>query len=187
MDTKQQEQENTEQEQSEGRQNRLVEIYKLHAQLINDISNRQTATSRFYATLMSALLVIFFTFLQRQEDLFPADIDRKTIIGYSMLIMGYLGILLSLIWAFSIRFYNSMISYKYKVLKKLETKLEFQFFAHEWKNVDKRISGIPYQLLPKVEILIPYFFLFLFILTVVVSFILLSERIGHLLKHIFNG
>ena len=44
MDTTPQEQLNPEQEQSEARKNRLVEIYKLHAQLASDSSNRLAAT-----------------------------------------------------------------------------------------------------------------------------------------------
>ena len=162
MDIKQQEQVQPESEQSDARKDQLLEIYKLHAQLVNDISNRQNTTSRFYATLISAVLVIFFTFLQHKDQLIPGDPDGKISYGYSLLIVGFLGTMLSLVWGFSIGFYKSMVNYKYEVLKKLEAKLEFQFFEQEWENVDKRISGVPYQLLSKMEILIPYIFLIVF-------------------------
>ena len=187
MDTNPQEEVAPEQEQVEGEKNQLLEIYKLHAQLAGDISNRQSTASRFYATLISAILVIFFSFLQHKDNLLPGDPSGNIALGYSMLIVGYLGALLSLIWAFSIRFYNTMNRHKYEVLKKLEAKLEYQFFAQEWKHTDKRIQGIPYELISKTVIYIPYAFLLLFIILTVVGLLLSAERVSYLLKHIFNG
>ena len=80
-----------------------------------------------------------------------------------------------------------MSRHKYEVLKKLEAKLEFQFFAQEWKHTNKRIQGIPYELLSKTVIYIPYAFLLLFIILTVIGLLLSAERVSYLLKHIFNG
>ena len=158
MDTNPQEQVDTEQGQVEG--NQLLEIYKLHAQLASDIGNRLTTTNRFYPTLMSGLLAIFFAFLQRADVLFPEGTNNKeSIIGYSIIAVGYFGFILSMIWFISIRYYYRMISQKYKVLLELEAKLEFPFFEKEWGDT----KNIPYRRLSLFETLIPYAFSFVFL------------------------
>ena len=159
MDINPQEQVNTEQEQV-AEKNQLLEIYKLHAQLASDISNRLTTTNRFYPTLMSGLLAIFFAFLQRTDVLFPEGTPNKeNLIGYSIIAVGYFGIILSLIWFISIRYYYQMISKKYDVLLELEAKLDFHFFQKEWGVPKNRL----YRRLSLFEILIPYAFTLVFI------------------------
>ena len=110
MDINPQEQVDSEQEQVEEK-NQLLEIYKLHAQLASDIGNRLTTTNRFYPTLMSGLLALFFAFLQRADVFFPQETDKKEYyIGVAIMAVGYFGVMLSLIWFISIRYYYRMIS-----------------------------------------------------------------------------
>ena len=140
--------------------NQLLEIYKLHAQLASDISNRLTTTNRFYPTLMSGLLAIFFAFLQRADVLFPEGTNNKeSIIGYSIIAVGYFGFILSMIWFISIRYYYRMISKKYKVLLELEAKLEFPFFEKEWGDTE----NMSYSRLSRFETFIPYAFTLVFL------------------------
>lgn len=149
-----------EQEQVEGKENQLLEIYKLHAQLASDVGNRLTTTNRFYPTLMSGLLAIFFAFLQRTDVLFPEETDNKeSLIGYAIIAVGYFGAALSVIWFISIRYYYRMISKKYKVLLELEAKLEFPFFEKEWGDT----KNIPYRQLSLFETFIPYAFSLVFL------------------------
>lgn len=149
-----------EQGQTNVKQDQLLEIYKLHAQLASDIGNRLTTTNRFYPTLMSGLLALFFAFLQRADVLFPGETDNKEeFIGYSIIAVGYFGTMLSLIWFISIRYYYRMISKKYDVLLELEAKLEFPFFQKEWGG----IKETPYRQLSFFETFIPYAFTLVFI------------------------
>lgn len=92
---------------------------------------------------MSGLIALFFGFLQRKDIIIPKEADEKTIIAMSTFAVGYFGLLLSLIWFISIRYYYRVISRKYEVLKNLETNLDFHFFAEEWKllNIDK-VEGV---------------------------------------------
>ena len=160
MNTNQQKQVDTEQEQVEGKEIQLLEIYKLHAQLASDIGNRLTTTNRFYPTLMSGLLALFFAFLQRADILFPEGTNNKEeIIGYSIIAVGYFGTMLSLIWFISIRYYYRMISKKYDVLLELEAKLEFPFFEKEWGGT----KSAPYRRLSFFETFIPYAFALVFV------------------------
>ena len=148
------------QEQVEVKENQLLEIYKLHAQLASDLSNRLTTTNRFYPTLMSGLLAIFFAALQRADVLFPQETENKEyLIGISITAVGYFGATLSLIWFISIRYYYRIISKKYEVLLELETELEFPFFKIEWENTE----NTPYSRLSRFETLIPYAFALVFI------------------------
>ena len=181
MDTEQQEQLETKQEQSEGAKNRLLEIYKLHAQLASDISNRQNTTSRYYATLISALLVIFFTFIQYKNKLLPGDPDGKIALGYSLLIIGFLGMLLSLTWVLSINYLALMSVRKHTILKILESKLEFQFLAQE-RNLGKEKTesedvDLTYLALPNAEKSIAYAFLILFGLLTLIGLWITFERL----------
>ena len=184
MDTKQQEQVQPEHEESDARKNQLLEIYKLHAQLAGDISNRQNTTSRFYATLISALLVVLLTFLQHKGGLFPEDPDGKIALTYSVLIIGFLGMLLSLIWALSITYHTLVSSRKYIILMKLESELEFQFFAQE-SELTQQEKDIPFRQLSKVETYIPYAFLILFGVLTLFGLGFYLERIIYLFKQIF--
>ena len=146
-------------EQSNRNQDQLIEIYKLHAQLASDISNRLTTTNRFYPTLMSGLLAIFFAVLQRADVLFPQDTENKEyLIGFSIVAVGYFGAALSVIWFFSIRYYYRMISKKHEVLLELEAKLEFPFFEKEWGGTE----NTPYSRLSRFETFIPYAFTLVF-------------------------
>lgn len=140
--------------------NQLLEIYKLHAQLASDISNRLTTTNRFYPTLMSGLLAIFFAALQRADVLFPQETENKEyLIGFSIVAVGYFGAALSLIWFISIRYYYRMISKKHEVLLELEAKLEFPFFEKEWGDTE----NTPYSRLSRFETFIPYAFTLVFL------------------------
>ena len=168
MDTEQQEQLETRQERSEGEKNRLLETYKLHAQLASDISNRQNTTSRYYATLISALLVILFTFLQQKDKLLPGDPEGKIALGYSLLIVGFLGMILSLTWIFSIGYHTLANVRKYIILIELESELEFQFFTQE-QEMRKQKTDLGGSTLSKAETYTPRFFLFLFGILIVLG------------------
>ena len=191
MDTKQQKQLETEQEVAEGKKGQLLEIYKLHSQLASNISNRRTTIHRFYQIILSGLLLIFFTFLQR-EDLIsvevPAEVPAeeskdestsKRSIGPSML-LGYIGMLLSWMWFISINSYLQEGTRKYEVLKKLEAKLEYQFFTQEWELLGEKRKHLPYNRLFWSEICVPVVFFAFFVALFVVRIAEAHE------KHIFS-
>ena len=119
-------------ENMDGKQERLVEIYKLQAQLTNNISNRRTTTNRFYIVVMSGLILIFSTFLQNKDKL-PTELLNIVSIEQLIVILGVLGLSLSWIWCISVNSYLRVNSRKYEALKKLEDELEYQFFKDEWE------------------------------------------------------
>ena len=164
MDTQQQEESETKKEPSESEKNRSIEIYKLHAQLASDLSNRLTATNRFYPTVMSGLIVIYFTFLQRKGAIFPDESMNALVVGISTITIGILGVLFSGVWLFSIESYLERISRKYEILKKLEDEFEFQFFRQEWELLGEKRKKVSYEQLSQFELSLPIAFLVIFIL-----------------------
>ena len=163
MDTQQEELE-TEKEPSEAEKNRFIEIYKLHAQLASDLSNRLGATNRFYPAIMSGLIVIYFTFLQHKGAIFPDKSMNALVVGISTITIGNLGALFSAVWLFSIESYLERISRKYEILKKLEGKFDFHFFRQEWEPLGEKRKKVPYEQLSQFEFGLPFAFLVIFFL-----------------------
>ena len=163
VDTEQQEGLETEEALSEAEKNRLLEIYKLHAQLTSDSGNRLAATNRFYPVVMSGLLIIYFTFLQRKGVIFPDVSIDNWVIGVSTIIIGVLGVLFSGMWLYSFQVHLGRISQKYEILKKLEDEFEFQFFKQEWELLGEKRKKVSYEQLFQFQLYIPRVFLIIFI------------------------
>ena len=145
---------NEELEQSDGNKDQLIEIYKLHTQLVNNISNRRVTTNRFYQVLLSGLIVVFIAFLQNKNDA-VVQLPIESVIE----ILGALGLLLSWSWCMSVESYLLLNSRKYDVLKKLEDKLDYQFFKEEWDLLGENKQNLTYKELSKSERSVPDLFL----------------------------
>ena len=144
----------------DGKQDRLIEIYKLQAQLANNISNRRTTTNRFYLLVMSALTVIFSALL-RNLDKLPKELVDIVSVEWIIVSLGVLGITLSWIWCLSINAYLRVNSRKYKALNKLEDALEYQFLKSESEFLGDIEKGTTYWQRSLIELTTPgVFFLF---------------------------
>lgn len=153
---------NENQEELDGKQNRLIEIYKLQSQLANNISNRRTTTNRFYLLVMSALTVIFSAFLQNIDKL-PNEVVDVVSVEWIIVSFGVLGITLSWIWCLSINSYLRVNSRKYKALNKLEDELEYKFFKEESEFLGRIEKGTTYWQRSLIELTIPGIFFLLFV------------------------
>lgn len=159
---------NEEQNESvDGRQERLIEIYKLQAQLTNSVSNRRTTTNRFYIVIMSGLILIFSTFLQNTDKL-PAELLNIVSIEQLIVVLGVLGLSLSWIWCISVNSYLRVNSRKYEALKKLEDELEYQFFKNEWEFLADDEQENTYWQRSRIELTLPSLFFICF--TVLMGF-----------------
>lgn len=154
----------TKQVETHGTQDQLLEIYKLHVQQTNNMSNRRTTTSRFYQFALSGVLLIFFTVVQHKDKILPKELSDKLTAETLMIGLGYVGLLLSWIWFVSIDVYLDAISRKYDVLKKLESQLEFQFITEEWELLGEKRKKHSYRRLAMREVFLPYFFYSIFFL-----------------------
>ena len=147
----------------DSKQEQLLEIYKLQAQLVNSISNRRTTTNRFYIVVMSGLTLIFSTFLQNKDKL-PVELLSVVSIEQLIAAFGVLGLSLSWVWCISINSYLRVNSRKYEALKKLENKLEYQFFKSEWEFLPDNERENTYWQQSRIELTLPTVFFFCFTL-----------------------
>ena len=145
-------------------QDQLIEIYKIQAQFTNSISTRRTTTNRYYIVVMSGLTFVFITFLQNKDKI-PPEFLKMISFEWLIVILGAVGIALSWSWGVSINSYLRLNSRKYEVLKKLERKLEYQFFGKEWKLLGKDREYKTYWQLSANQLSVPaVFFLLFFVL-----------------------
>ena len=151
------------QEQLEARKNQLLEIYKLHTQIANSVSTRRTTINRFYQVILSGLTLISFALLQRKISVIPDDLSINVInqaildliIGQFTRYLGFFGSIFSVLWSITIDAYLRVNSRKYEVLKKLEAKLEYQFFTQEWELLGEKEKHHTYRRLALHEIYVP--------------------------------
>ena len=146
-----------EQEQTNVKQDQLLEIYKLHAQLASSASNRRNATHRFYQLVLSGILLFFFTLVQHKDKILSEELSNKLTIETLTTGLGCVGFFLSWIWFVSIDTHLDAISRKYEVLKKLETELDFPFITHEWELLGEKRKNSTYRKLAFREVFVPYF------------------------------
>ncbi|MXY29090.1 hypothetical protein F4Y59_13150 [Candidatus Poribacteria bacterium] len=128
----------------------LLEIYKLHAQLADSISNRRTMANRFYMLVLSGLSVLFSALLERQNG---------THFGGIMVGFGLLGMFLAAAWYVIIRSYRQLNTGKFKALHELEEKLTYAFFKREWELLGEGAERKNYWKLSVVETFVPIIFL----------------------------
>ena len=112
----------------------LLEIYKLHAELADRVSQRREGANRLYVSLLVGLMVFLAALLRYGTGDLPAKIVLSGI--------GIIGALLSGSWYGIIRSHRQLNSGKFKTLHELEKKLAYPFFTREWdllaEGLDRR-------------------------------------------------
>ena len=112
------------------KQDQLLEIYKLHAQLMSQAIQRQLTINRFYQiTLFGVCILLGYLFNQKAEVLLWGA--RKEELLFAAL---GLGIYFSMMWVFSVEDYLKEKSRKNEVLKNLEGQLAYQFLNFLYRN-----------------------------------------------------
>ena len=155
-----------EQGQTKTNQDQLLEIYKLHTQIANNVSTRRTTINRFYQVILSGLTLIFLALLQRKKGVIPEELSIDAINQYMVdfiieqfaVFLGVIGSTLSGLWSITIDTYLRVNSRKYEVLKKLEAKLEYQFFTQEWELLGEKEKHRTYRQLALNETCVPVVF-----------------------------
>ena len=146
---------------TDSEQDRLLEIYKLHAELADRVSQRRERTNRLYVSLYVGLVVFLATLLRFGFGDMPESLVLITI--------GSVGALLSLSWFVVIRSYKQLNSEKFRVLHDLEKQLPYQFFTLEWDPQSKGKKSNRYWKLTHVEVLLPSIFCVVFLILIAYS------------------
>ena len=131
----------------------LLEIYKLHAELADRVSQRREGANRFFVTLLTGVLVLSATILRFETNTIPFGV----LLGGT----GVLMMFLSGAWYVVIRSYRQLNSGKFKPLHELEEKLAYPFFKREWELLGHGKDISRYWKLTVVETILPIgFFVF---------------------------
>jgi len=141
----------------------LLEIYKLHVEMADRVSNRRLQTNRFYIALSSGLLALLSVIISK--DIF---------IGYGKAILisaAVLGILLCVAWVINIHSYKQLNSGKFDAILDLEQKLSYAFYTKEWELLKKGQEAKTYFQLTDVEKFIPLLMMLPYILLLIFTLV----------------
>lgn len=137
----------------DSKQQELLEIYRLHAELADSVSRQRGTANRFYMLVLSGLVVLFSALIQRQNGI-P--------LGILMVGFGLFGMLLAAAWYVVIRSYRQLNTGKFKALHELEAKLAYPFFKREWELLEEGQEQKTYWRLTIVETFVPLIFFICF-------------------------
>jgi len=128
----------------------LLEIYRLHAELADRVSQRREGANRLYVGLLMALVVFLAALLRLTPGSLPGD--AITIAACLM------GAALSASWWLVIRSYRKLNTGKLKALQELERRLAYAFFAREWELLGEGKDPARYLPLTRAEAVLPWMF-----------------------------
>lgn len=138
-----------EQEQKQQERQELLEIYKLHADLAERVSQRRDGVNRLYFSLMVSALVFASTILR-----FGPGLMEGTVVDIMLLFIWVVGSVLAVNWFYLIRSYDKLNDGQYCVLRDLEHCLAYPFITEQFKREPKGRS--PYRELSYVGAILPW-------------------------------
>ena len=147
---------------ADAEQMELLEIYRLHADLADRVSQRREGANRLYVSVLAGMV----TFLAVSMRFGTGNVPSDLMLGAA----GIFGALLSLSWFVVLRSYRQLNSGKFKALHKLEARLAFQFFKTEWDLLAEGRDRNRYWKLSVVETGLPGIFFVLFVTLALFSF-----------------
>lgn len=131
----------------------VIEQYKAKLADLGNLGARHMAMTTYYVSILTALLgVLAF------KDRKLADIDLPII-----LVVTLGGVLVSLLWAAGVAFFDGTFAVKLNVLKKIEADMPFQTFEEE-SNVTNGAHRLSWL---KTERKVPFVFAALFALVLI--------------------
>lgn len=142
----------------------LLEIYKLHSELADRVSQRREGANRLYVSLLSGILILLAAFLRYGTGAIPGWVI--------LLVGGFLGVSLSASWYIVIRSYRQLNAGKFDALHELEEKLAYPFFKREWELLEEGEKVSKYWKLTVVETFLPIVFGVLSLVSVIAAFLL---------------
>lgn len=131
-----------------------LEIYKLHSELADRVSQRRESSNRLYVSLTVGLVVFIASLFRFSAGGNPEEWLVASVSGT--------GILLSCVWWVNIRSYQQLNSAKFRVLHDLEKELAFAFFTQEWDPQSEGRRSNRYWRLTYVEAALPIIFALMF-------------------------
>lgn len=143
----------------------LLEIYKLHTELADRVSQRREGANRLHVSLLSGFLVFLAALLRFGSG----EVTTPTLLLFS----GIIGMAISGSWYIVIRSYRQLNTGKFAALDELEQKLDYPFFRREWQLLERGGNRNRYWKLTVVETFLPSIFFVLFFSFLVIALCML--------------
>ena len=137
----------------------LLELYKLHAELADRVSQRREGANRLFVSLLTGLMVFLAALLR----LGTGDLGANAV----MVFFGLAGVMLSAAWFVVIRSYRQLNTGKFEALHELEQHIPYAFFQREWELLQEGRDFRRYWRLTVVETSLPIIFFLLFLAVIV--------------------
>lgn len=142
----------------------LLEIYKLHSELADRVSQRREGANRLFVSLLTGILILLAAILRFGAGAVP--------VWVVLLAVGVLGVSLSASWYIVIRSYRQLNAGKFDALHELEGKLAYPFFKREWELLEEGKNRSKYWRLTVVETFLPVVFGVFSLVSILVAFLL---------------
>lgn len=133
------------------------EQYKLYIEGIEKISDRRESANKYFVTLNSGIIVAIGFLIQ--------NFKNKPHLVLSLLMLSFLGIIISVIFWYLINSYKQLNSGKFRVLHEIEKKLPIALYAEEWNILEKGKNRKLYLPFSHIERMIPTIFGILYFLS----------------------
>lgn len=132
-----------------------VELYKLHSELADRVSQRREGANRLHVSIAVGLVVFLGTLIR-----FGGDQALGAIVFVAV---GLCGMIVCASWYVVLRSYRQLNAEKFRVLRDLETRLPYEFFTTEWDPESVGSKSNRYMRLSVVETIMPLVFGALFL------------------------
>ncbi len=168
--------------------NQYLDIYKLHFDNMNEMSNRRVNVNRYYILALS-VIILALTALLRSGGLlsvvFAGSSEKVNlspkVMALSMCLIGILGAMLSESWLRNILGYLDTTSNRYEVIKELECKLKYDFIKKSYDRMHQ--DAELYFPLAFHELHAPFIFQLGFTILIVIGiYPLVENKIGYILS-----
>lgn len=144
-----------------GGKRELLEMYKLHVEMADRVSQRREGSNRLFVTLLSAIMVLVAAVMRFGHGTMPTNL--------AVPVVAATGFLLALAWYFTIRSYRQLNTGKFEVIHEMEERLPFSFYKREWEVLEEGKNRGKYWKLTVVETLGPMIFAILFVVIGILS------------------
>jgi hypothetical protein len=128
----------------------LLEQWKTCVEMANCNSEKRITTNNVYITINTAIFaIISFTW------------------SYKNILLSVVGIIVCILWTFSINSYKRLSSKKYKIINEMERNLPTQPFSYEWFLLG---NNKKYKRFTQVEKSLPILFILLYSISILYPF-----------------
>ena len=130
----------------------LLEIYRLHVEMADRVSQRREGANRLFVTLLSAMIVLMAAVSRFGTGMEAVPVE------FAVVVLAATVLSLAASWFIVIRSYRQLNTGKFDVLRKLEEELPFAFYRMEWERLGEGKDPGKYWKLTVVETFLPAIF-----------------------------